>query len=203
MKKFKLLPLLGVTLLGLVGCSGSSNEISHKKAQRVYDPDAATGWAVAGEAIRETDLEGTPSEIISIKDGAGADYVDSITTKLCLTELYGYLSIFTEGYSLDSLSYSFANTDDNMYQLAKYFQEKPTYILDGKKLSVSFTGSTKAEIETVQFGFAMNFEAKFNKAGIISEAQYELVVATDLNKQTADTKLRYLGEFKATWQEAI
>lgn len=206
MKKMKLLPLLGVALLGLVGCSGSSNEISHKKAQRVYDPDWATGWTIDGTATRKTDLTfgGTPSEVISVKKGAGADYVDSITAKLCLTDIYGYLSIFEDGYSLDSLSYSFANTDDNIYQMAKYFQEKPTYTLDGKIMTVSFTGSTQEVVEATKLGLAMFFEAKYNKAGIITEAQYELVATTDLNKKNeADTKLRYLGEFKATWQEAI
>ena len=200
MKKLKLLPLLGVGLLALVGCSGSNNEISHKKAQSLYDPEAAAGYDVPTEPARNSDLEpdGQPSEVIALKEGTS---VEQITARLVLTDAYTYMSIFHDGYLIDNTSFTFEATDENFYQLAREFQEKPTYTLDGKKLTTSFTGSTEIEMETVKYGLAMHFEAKYNKVGLIYEASYELVVATDLNKSSADTKLRYVGNISANWKE--
>ena len=199
MKKLKYLPVLGVGLLALVGCSSSNNEISHRKAQGLYSQDAALSYGEQSHT-RESALEpgGSPSEVIALKDGTD---VAAITARLCMTEIYTNLSIFHDSYSVDNISFFFDSVDENFYQLAHSFQEKPTYTLDGKQLTVSFTGSTNMEIEAAQYGLAMHFEAKFNKVGLIYEAGYELVVAADLNKSSAETKLRYVGELTAKWAE--
>lgn len=204
MKKLRYLPLLGVALLALTGCS-SNNEISHKKAQSLYNQEAALAYQLRNSETKNS-LEpasegGAPTEVVAVKGNTEeekAEKIAQITTRLCLTELYGYLSVYHIEIP-DNTSFFFDANDENFYQLAHFFLEKPTYTLDGKKLTTNFTGSTKTTIEATEYGLAMHFEAKYNKVGLIYESSYELVVTTDLNKTTAETVLRYEGSITADW----
>ena len=201
MKKLKYLPLLGVGLLALAGCSSSAGEVSRKKARRLYDESAIIAYNVyinAGDRSCSFDNDKDP-EVISKSDGTS---VEGVTNDVLLTDIYEKLYLFYENPIIANDVAFFNNVDDNcIYPLAGLFQEKPTYNLDGKKLTASFTGSMKQNINDKDYGFAMNFEAKFNKHGLLTNAEFELVVATDLNKQSADTKLRYTGQVKTTIQE--
>ena len=208
MKKMKLLPLLGVSLLTLVGCSSGGNEISRTQARSKYDPEVVNDFYLQGSdrhngidtALRADEED--PYYPVYIKDKKKSE-IGAVASVLSTTPVYSELDFFQENAALDVEKTFFNAIDDRIYTVAEVFQEKPTYTVDGRKSKVHFTGSTSFKLADKEYGLAMYLEANFDKYGLLTEASYEMVAATDLNdKKEADTLIRFTAKITCTYEVA-
>ena len=203
MKKIKFLPLLAVGLLALVGCGSSGGqEISRKKALEKYDPAQTDRYTLSmyerengiDTALREDKQSPYYPEAVNGKLKGGDAEIVAIAGQLATTEMYEKLFYFQENVGLDKSDVFFNNFDDYTLELAKIFQETPTYTVDGKKLEAHFTGSVEIKVAEKDYGLAMHYVANFNKVGLLTSTTFELIVATDLNaKNEVETLLRFKG----------
>ena len=184
MKKLKYLPLFGVSLLALVACGSSNNEISEVKALSLYQLSIAEQYSLVTEKCSvSSDIDAGVKEIFE----------------------YGVFSNLPE-FEDDFIS--FANPDncffgqakaDSLKLVANYFMEYPTYTLDGKSLTAEFTGSNDNE----GYGIAMNCVFKYQSAGLIKSAHYTFSYAVDSNGDgKTDSVTVYHAELKLAWQKA-
>ena len=199
MKKMKLLPLLGAALLALTGCGSSGGEITRKEARKLYNPNDIGGYNVYLDTRACSFDYGVGPEVLRLKEGTS---IEGVTNSVISSGIYEKLYLFHENPIIASDVTFFNNVDDECaYVLADMFEEKPTYTVDGKKATISFTGSTQMKLNEKNYGFAMYFEAKFSKKGFVTKSSFELVVATDLKDKSAETMLRYTGSIKTIIQE--
>ena len=207
MKKIKFLPLLAVGLLALVGCNSSGGqEISRNKARSLYDEhvvyeytlNAPDRWNGIDIALSSTPEDKHYPQFI---DGKSAMSIPDVAAALSTTEVYGYISLFHNNTPVDITDAFFNNTDEPIGHLAEEFQEEATYLLEGKELKVHFTGSMDTTIGGKEYALAMYFEIQFNKKGLATKGQFELMAATDLDKTEASTLIRFDGEFVFTYTE--
>lgn len=184
MKKLKYLPLLGASLLALTACGSSNNEISEVKALSLYQFAAAQEYSVVvGKSSIESDIDAT--------------------VKLQFAE-----DVFSKIPEFEDSFVTFANPSNSFFgqakvdalkELAGFFNEKMTYILDGKSLTAEFTGSTQGDT----YGLAMNYSVKYQSAGLIKSAHYSFSYAVDENKDgKSESVTVYHGDLTLVWQKA-
>ena len=184
MKKIKYLPLFGVSLLALVACGSSNNEISEVKALSLYQLSIAEQYSLVTEKCSvSSDIDAGVKEIFE----------------------YG---VFSQLPEFEDDFISFANPDncffgqakaDSFKSVANYFMEYPTYTLDGKSLTAEFTGSNESE----DYGIAMNCSFKYTSAGLIKSAHYTFSYAVDTNGDgKSDSVNVYHGDLTLVWQKA-
>ena len=180
MKKLKYLPLFGVSLLALVACGSSNNEISEAKALSLY---------TLAEAEQYTFVN---------KEGPDCD-IDADVKLIFQYGVFSNIPEFEEEFVFNPLT-CFFNQDkaDAFKTLANYFQEYMTYTLDGKSLTAEFTGSNENE----EYGIAMNCSFKYQSAGLLKSAHYTFAYSTDSNHDGKIESTVYHGDVKLTWQKA-
>ena len=184
MKKLKYLPLLGASLLALTACGSSNNEISEVKALSLYDTSTASQYSLVAE-----------------KSSVNSDIDADVKANLA-SDVFVYLPEFEDTFIAiaNPIDCFFGQSKvDSLKELVKYFNEKMTYTLEGKNLTAEFTGST----ETDTYGLAMNYVAKYQKAGLLKSAHYTLSYAVDADKDgKSDSVTVYHGDLTLVWQKA-
>ena len=198
MKKLKLLPLLGAGLLALTGCSSSANEISRSKSLKLYKYEEAEGYfgeKVEGKCYSSFE-PGSAPEVVKLKSGTD---VTEITNKVISADFFSALIHFEDNDIVVQTCFYDEYEEANIYNAAKVLGEVPTYNLEGKVLTVSFTGATQGLYDG-KYGFALHLEAKYNKVGLLYKSSFLLAVSTDLNASNeAQTVLKYRGNLQYTW----
>lgn len=184
MKKLKYLPLIGVSLLALVSCGNSNNEISESKALSLYDLSVAQQYVLVPEKCSlSNDIDPSVKSIFEFG-------------------LFSYIPEFDEGFiALATPENCFFGEvkAENLKTAANYFMEYMTYTLEGKTLTAEFTGSNNNE----EYGIAMNCSYKFQSAGLIKSAHYTFAYAVDADKDgKSESVTLYHAKLELEWQKA-
>ena len=214
MKKMKYLPLLGVALLALTGCNSGSAEISQAKARSLYDKTTAYSSYIldASKTTRsgsfdykeDGDHHIVGPKVIKLKgNGTEVNYANEDFFNSGYRA--AYLQIFEQSFVPDNVECYFNNNDEGFINdFATVLGEKPEYRLEGKVLTVSFTGSSHEMFPAAakKYGVAVNFQAVYNEGGLLSEASYRWALSTDDDGDGAQTSLVYSGDIHLVWKKS-
>ena len=181
MKKYKLLPILGASLLVLTACNSSGgDEITAAKAGSYYSE------SVASEYSFDTDRSSS-SESVS-----GVDATTAEQLRGQFSSLFSYLIDFEEGhFGTPQENFLDEYKVESYRTLAQAFGESMEYRLESKEITATFTGSTHAD----NYGFAMYFTATYHSYGLLKSSAYSFAIAHDTD---ADGKADYTALFAGT-----
>ena len=187
MKKYKLLPILGASLLVLTACNSSGgDEITAARAGTYYSE------AVASEYSFDT-AHSSSSESYS-----GVDETTALQLKSQFSSVFSYFVDFEEGhYGTPQENFLDEYKVETYRTLAGAFGETMEYRLEGKEISASFTGSTHAQ----NYGFAMYFTVRYHSYGLLKSSTYSFAIAQDSDADgKADVNALFTGTLNFVWE---
>ena len=187
MKKYKLLPILGASLLVLTACNSSGGEdITAKKAGSYYNYEAAMEYSCDMEHSKSS------QKVSGVEDSIAQEMMGYFSASV-----FVYLECFGDNY-YPNLQSEFLNEYkvEEYASLAKFFDEGMEYRLENKQITASFTGSAHDQ----KYGYAMYFSATYNSVGLLKSGAYSFAVSQDKDGDgKVDYKALFTGSLSFAW----
>ena len=187
MKKMKLLPILGASLLVLTACNSSGGEeITAKKAGSYYNYEAAMEYYCDMEHSK------TKQSFSGVDENMAQEMRNYFATSV-----FVWLDCFGDNYYPNLQTDFLSEYKVEEYKtFAKFFDEGMEYRLENKQITASFTGSAHDQ----KYGYAMYFTATYNKVGLLKKGAYSFAVSYDKEGDgIIDYKALFTGSLSFAW----